>query len=98
MGYYIRVLGIDDVFVTLDELTAAAGPKVEIRIEQAEETAWCQVSFSHRPSGPEIMLLEKSPVAEGELGAEELQEFIDELSAYRPHTGAEWLKSYLPKI
>jgi hypothetical protein len=98
MGYYIRILGVDDVPITIDELTIAAGPKVEIRIEQGADADWSQLTFSHRPDGTEIMLLERNPVSEGELGAEELQEFIDELSEYRPNSAAEWLKSYLPKV
>ncbi|HEY9139295.1 MAG TPA: hypothetical protein VIN93_00290 [Bryobacteraceae bacterium] len=34
----------------------------------------------------------------GELGAEELQEFIDEVAIHSPQSAATWLQSYLPSV
>jgi hypothetical protein len=74
MGYYIRVLGKRLNNIPLDELREASRPAV--LHAESDGDAWEQLTLSHK-SGPDIAVIEKNPVAEGQLGADELQEFID---------------------
>ncbi len=95
MGYYIRILGtrLDD-FPLADLRTTAAPALIE---SSDEEAPWQQAVLKH-PDGTEIAVIERNPVVEGELGAEELQEFLDELPLYQPQSSVEWLEQYLPRV
>ena len=68
-----------------------------LQIESGSGDAWEQLVLSH-PNGPEIALIEYNPVIEDEIGQEELQEFIEEVSEYKPISAAHWLEEYLPKV
>jgi len=96
MGYYIRILSknLDDIPV--EDLRKVARPAV---IEMAEEgkDGWEQLVLKHA-SGPEIAIVEKNPVIDGQLGAKELQEFIEEVAHYKPASAADWLQNYLSSI
>ncbi len=96
MGYYIRVLGQNPANIPLEELRASAMPAV-IAVETGSVEAWEQLVLRHE-SGQEIAIIEKNPVAPGELGAEELQEFIDEVGIHSPQSAATWLQNYLPSV
>ncbi len=39
-----------------------------------------------------------NPVADGEIGAGELEEFIDEVGRYKPESAAVWLQQFLPCV
>lgn len=95
MGYYIRVLGKKLDNIPLEQLRLVSQPAVLHSDEESD--AWEQITLSHK-SGLEIAVIEKNPVAAGQLGADELQEFIDEVSDYKPESAATWLKQYLPGI
>ncbi|HET9363685.1 MAG TPA: hypothetical protein VFP71_01735 [Candidatus Angelobacter sp.] len=100
MGYRIRVLGIKAEQPDLDYLQnrlRESKSNAILQIEAGEDSNWEQLVLSH-PNGPEIALIEYNPVVEGELGQEELQEFIEEVSEYKPITAAHWLEEYLPKV
>lgn len=96
MGYYIRVLGkkLDDIRV--DQLREVTQPAV-LHISKGDRDAWAQLTLSHK-SGQEIAIIEKNPVVEGQLGADELREFMDEVPHYKPETAAAWLQEYLPNV
>jgi hypothetical protein len=96
MGYYIRVLGQKLDNIPLDQLREAAQPAV-LRASEGDGDAWKELTLSHK-SGQEIAIIEKNPVAEGQLGAEELQEFVDEVSHCEPEAAAAWLQHYLPSV
>lgn len=100
MGYRIRVLGlkleqpsIEYLRVELEKVNADS----VLILETGTTNRWEQLILTHR-NGPEIALIEHNPVLEGELGEEELQEFIAELDHYQPATAAEWLRGYLPRV
>jgi hypothetical protein len=95
MGYYIRIFGKRLDTITLDELRQVSQPAVLSSEEAGEE--WTQLTLSHK-SGQEIAIVEKNPVAERQLGAEELQEFIDEVVDYKPESAAIWLQQYLSNV
>jgi hypothetical protein len=96
MGYYIRVLGtrLDDIPL---KLVQSAAEPARIQLERGTADRWQEVLLRHS-SGAEIALIERNPVIGGELGAEELQEFIDEAEQLRPQSAAQWLTSYLPNV
>jgi hypothetical protein len=48
--------------------------------------------------GPEIAVIERNLVRPGELGEEEIAEFLEEVSDLRPETAARWLEAYLPLV
>ena len=48
--------------------------------------------------GEPIAFLEKNLVLPGQLGADELQEFVSEVSHYKPSSAAAWLKEYLSLV
>jgi hypothetical protein len=43
-------------------------------------------------------LIERNPVVEGQLGADELSEFLEEVAHYKPKSASDWLRDYLPSI
>ena len=96
MGYYIRVLGTSPANVPLQRLRECASPAV-IEVDEGTSEEWEQLVLKHE-SGPEIALIEKNPVVETQLGAEELREFLDEVPLHRPASAAVWLQNYLPTV
>ena len=100
MGYYIRVLAEKADFLSLSQLEAALRREVRgvrIQIEGGTPERWEQLVLAH-DDGTEIALIERNPVLKGELGAEELQEFIDEVAHEKPASAARWLQKYLPRV
>src|SRR3954466_6219644 len=100
MGYRIRVLGTRSEQPDLNSLCESLR-KVEsaavLKLETGTEGNWEQLILSH-PDGPEIALIEYNPVIDGEVGREELEEFIAEVENFKPISAARWLQKYLPRI
>ena len=99
MGYYIRVLGKRDVPLSIDTLRAClpTNPAVEINEESSDRSGWSQLILRHS-DGTEIAIVERNPVFPGELGAEEIDEFIDEVQDAQPASASRWLVDYLPSV
>jgi hypothetical protein len=76
---YIRVLGKSLTPPSLKVLQRAADPGV-IECEERVGDEWEGSTVKHKTGEP-IALVERNVVAPGELGAEELQEFIDEVAS-----------------
>src|SRR5271170_2189144 len=96
MGYYIRILGRNPDLIPLRELQQAATPAI-IEADQDVGDDWESLILKHSSDVP-IAHIEKNPVIPGELGGEELNEFIEEVSHYKPASAAEWLSCYLPAV
>ena len=96
MAYYIRILGKNPTPPALKDLQRAAEPGV-IESDQGVESEWNELTLKHK-AGEEIALIERNVVAQGELGAEELEEFINEVADYKPASAATWLSEYLPNV
>src|SRR5437764_486402 len=96
MGYYIRILGknLDDI--SLKSLQDEAHPAI-LKPLQGTQESWQQIVLTH-DSGQEIALIEKNPVVDGQLGAEELREFIEEVGYHKPQSAATWLREFLPTV
>jgi hypothetical protein len=95
MGYYIRILGTNLAEIPIQRLKESANPALIDSDDKGD--SWQQLLLRH-PAGPEIAVIEKNPVVEGELGAEELEEFLDEVTDYQPASAVSWLLEYLPKV
>ncbi len=96
MGYRIRVLGTSAEVPTHAELQEAASPAI-LEIEGNPQHPWEQLVLKHGGGDP-IALIERNPVVEGELGFDEIEEFIEEVGDYQPTSAADWLKRYLPTV
>jgi hypothetical protein len=100
MGYRIRVLGTrpeqPDLAYLRNGLRESKNNAI-LQVEAGSDDHWEHLALSHT-KGPEIALIECNPVVEGELGHDELQEFIQEVSEYKPIAAARWLEEYLPKV
>jgi len=97
MGYYIRVLALETRVLTLAELRHSVPKGQELNVETGEESDWSQLILQHN-GGNEISLIERNPVIPGELGEEELKEFIEEVKDEKPQSAANWLVQFLPRI
>lgn len=99
MGYYIRVLGRKDVPLSVATLRAClpANSEVELNEEKSDQTGWSQLILRHK-DGAEIAVVERNPVIPGELGADEIGEFVDEVQDAKPASASKWLAEYLPSI
>lgn len=95
MSYYIRVLGTDPKEIPLHSLRASASPAV---FDADDESGLWQNLVLRHEDGTEIADLERNLVVEGELGAEELRELIEEVHLCQPESAARWLKDYLPRV
>lgn len=100
MGYYIRVLGTKleqpNLKYLRDSLSSSKSRAV-LKLETGTEESWNQLVLAH-PNGTEIAVIDYNPVVEGELGQDELNEFIAESEHYQPTSAARWLKEYLPGV
>ena len=99
MGYYIRVLSPSDRQIPYGELRDAVNaeyPAATLSVEQGSETEWEQLLLRHQNGAP-IALVERNPSDEG-LGAEELQEFRDEIAGCQPRSAATWLNDYFSRV
>jgi hypothetical protein len=97
MGYYIRVLALETAIPTLDDLKPCLPAGQELRVESGQQSDWSQLVLSHK-TGQEIALIERNPVIPGELGEEELTEFIEDVSDEKPESAARWLRQFLPQV
>ncbi len=100
MGYYTRVLTTEEKCVPVSDLLQAlekVGFKATLDIEDGDSANWRQLTLKH-PTGTEIAAIERNPVGVDTLGAEEIEEFLAELEDARPQSGADWLRSFFPRV
>jgi hypothetical protein len=96
MGYRIRVLGTRHVPIPPSELRELARPALVETDDDVDEN-WEAFKLIHTDGTP-IAFIEKNPVVPGELGSEELKEFIEEVSYYKPESAVKWLEAFLPSV
>lgn len=96
MGYYLRVLTPSEKIIPASEIAAAVG-SASLTLEAGIDRDWDQLLLAHR-DGREIALIERNVVAEGSLGADEIEEFLEEIEDAEPASGVDWLRGYLPKV
>ena len=100
MGYYTRVLSKRADCPTLGELQEAVeDERDDVRLERDEEETgdWTNLLLVHA-DGTEIASIERNVVVPGELGDDEIAEFLEEIADCQPSSAAAWLASYLPEV
>lgn len=100
MGYYVRLLTKSDRVVPYHELKESLEkkrPDVVLELGDGTDKSWESLSLAHK-DGQHISMMERNPVADGTLGEEELEEFIEMVEDCEPVSGARWLLKYLPNI
>lgn len=100
MAYYTRVLSKSAECPSFNDLHGqlrSQRPDVVLSLEDGEPSEWMSLVLSHA-DGLEIASIERNVVLEGQLGSEELAEFVDEVSRCKPETGARWLLSFLREV
>jgi len=101
MGYYIRILGINDPDIHLDELikdVEGEGLVGKFNIAQNESPdSWSIIQVANA-SGEVMTQIERNPVIDGELGKEELEEFRESIQEFKPKSAVKWLNEYFDKV
>jgi len=100
MGYYTRVLSKRHDCPSLDSLKDSLGkkwPNIVLSLQDGDADDWTALLLAHA-DGLEIAAIERNPVAEGTLGADELAEFIEEVESGQPQTAVSWLTTYLRAV
>ena len=101
MGNYLRVLGLQNPDIHIDELMqslAADGLNAKFAFDPTEEPGkWTMLDILNADSEP-LAQLERNPVIEGELGQEELNEFKEDIQYYKPTSAVKWLTNYFDKV
>lgn len=101
MGYYIRILGINDPDIPISVLADALKANklsAQLGLDDTEHSDKWTVLDVFNTDGEALTQIERNPVIEGELGAEELQEFIDEIQDEQPISAVKWLNKYLKRV
>jgi hypothetical protein len=101
MAYYIRVLGLQDVDIHLDELSAAlktAGRKAVFQLgESCEPRKWTMLEVKGE-HGAGIVQIERNRVVPGKLAQQELDEFREIIRDHQPLSAVQWLEKYFGQI
>jgi len=100
MGYYTRVLSMDEEFPSFVELAAFVRdthPDFKLTVESGEEEEWESLLLSGNDE-VEVAVIERNPVADGSLGQDEIAEFIEETAECKPESGVQWLHDFLEQV
>jgi len=100
MGYYTRVLSKHADVPDFEELAAALltdAIGASLSLEDSDDGVWTSLLLS-TPDGAPIAYVERSAVVDDEDGADEIDEFLDELEDCRPVDGAAWVADYLRSV
>jgi hypothetical protein len=97
LGYRIRVLALNDQPVEIAKLKSVLPANQELIDESDDSQGWTQLLLKH-VAGPEIAVIERDPVVPGQLGAEELKEFLENIQGEKPDSAVKWLTSFLPRV
>ena len=100
MAYYIRVLGAQNVDVSVEELSndlKEKGLTAELRVEETKRGKWTRMHVLNAKGLP-LAQLEKDVVKWLGLGKEEIGELIEEIKDEMPVSAVKWLTTYLKRV
>jgi hypothetical protein len=100
MSYYIRVLGKKNPTLSINEIEKnlkKEGIKANIEVTETDQFQnWLSFELFNQ-KGETIAIIEKNEVKNGELGSEEIDEFLEEIEDCEPQSAVEWLNIFLSK-
>lgn len=101
MGYYIRVLGTQDPDIHLDELLdnlQVDGLNAQLALAESDTPdKWTLLNMAN-DTGDTLAQIERNPVVEGELGKDELEEFVEKIKNCSPTSAVTWLTAFFEKV
>jgi hypothetical protein len=95
MGYYIRVLSKSDECPSFHWLCEKLD-KADLLLVEGIDDNWTELTL--QSEGTDIVLIDRVSTAPGTLGADEIEEFLEDLEQEDPQSAVEWLKGYLPNV
>lgn len=100
MGYYTRILTPSKSWIPFAELQSSlkvARLSVNLEIEKGDADQWLRLIVTSQQSNS-ILGIERNDVSKDNLGASEIQEFLEEIANAKPDSAAHWLQEYLPTV
>jgi|688.fasta_scaffold204118_2 hypothetical protein len=100
MGHYIRILTPSETVPSIARIRAALSsnaPLGQLEVEAGPDEGWTQISVVHE-SGEVVADIERNSASDGDLIAEEIEEFREEIEDCEPASAAAWLADYLTNI
>lgn len=100
MGHYIRILTPSETGPSIARIRAALSsnaPLGQLEVEAGPDEGWTQISVVHE-SGEVVADIERNSASDGDLIAEEIEEFREEIKDCEPASAAAWLADYLTNI
>lgn len=100
MGHYIRILTPSQTVPSIARIRAALSsnaPLGQLEVEAGPDEGWTQISVVHE-SGEVVADIERNSASDGDLIAEEIEEFREEIKDCEPASAAAWLADYLTNI
>lgn len=101
MAYYIRVFGISNPNINIEELVSKLKTEkltATFQYDKNEAAENWSIIEVFNSKGNAICEIERNPVLIGELGKEELDEFKEYIKDYKPKSAVKWLNNYFDKI
>jgi hypothetical protein len=98
LGYFIRVLGYKDKYISFQEVRdrLANFKGIKLSIEAGTEKSWGELFIEYDEDSP-VATIERFPTST-EIGKSEIEGFIEEIEDYKPKSAVKWLKKALPKV
>lgn len=100
MGYYTRILTSSKAWIPFAELQSslkAARLSVTLDIEKGDADRWLRLIVTSQ-QGDSILNIERNDVSRDNVGASEIQEFLEEIADAKPESAVHWLQKYLPTV
>ena len=100
MPHYVRILGKKNPTITVDQLNKVLikhNFKASIIIENGNNRDWTQLTVKDEQDN-EFLVIEKNIVEPGQLGADEIQNFKEEIQDCKPKTAVKWLIKFFDKV
>ncbi|MFN7770794.1 MAG: hypothetical protein ACK5UC_26655 [Planctomycetaceae bacterium] len=100
MGHYIRILTPSETVPSIARIRTALSndaPLGQLQVEAGPDEKWTQISVVHE-SGEIVADIERNSSSDGDLVAEEIEEFLEEIEDCKPANAAVWLAEYLPNV
>jgi hypothetical protein len=101
MSYYIRVLGTQDPDIHIDTIVEALdkeGFDARFGLHNDETPEKWSFFELKNEKAKVLAIVERSPVKEGEIGKEELDEFRETILQFQPLSAAKWLNAFFDRV